>query len=344
MTRRAPLWLALLLLAVAGCGEEEPAGAPLRTALRDLEPRIQALKIRSEAFAASLDVDPVALREERGMKGTKAFVELLRLYRDLGRNASPEQRTSYLAAVRRASHAISDPRYHGLADAPVERFREDVLSYLSAYLLLGDFGLERSRYRAEIDAIVPRIEQDLPNRGPSQRLAFVRHFEALGLPAPDHIDAILPQTLFRRRVPATQLRHMDQYLLTHEIYALTDHGRIPASQVFTRDDIEYFDAVLPVLLESAIERGDVDLAAEIVVSYPMLGRAGEPAYLEGLEFLVDSQNPNGSFGNWEGIRALAAAKKPRYDVDVGFYLHTTEVVIWALAGAESILLEAPAQP
>jgi hypothetical protein len=81
-----------------------------------------------------------------------------------------------------------------------------------------------------------------------------------------------------------------------------------------------------VLLRRAVSHNDADLGAELVECMHLLRFQDLAAYGQGVRFLLDSQNADGSWGSWERYR-------PRLGdfVRHGFYLHTTLVALEALA-------------
>ena len=74
---------------------------------------------------------------------------------------------------------------------------------------------------------------------------------------------------------------------------------------------------------------DADPAAELVSCMDYLGFTDSAVYREGLEFLLQSQRPDGSWGNYERQKAQLGETV----VDQQLYLHTTDVAIGALASA-----------
>ena len=75
---------------------------------------------------------------------------------------------------------------------------------------------------------------------------------------------------------------------------------------------------------------NVDLLAELVMIMTYLSLNDLTEFNQALEYLVDSQNDNGSFGNYEDVRELFKKDEINIDVDIYLYLHTTEVSIRAL--------------
>lgn len=69
-------------------------------------------------------------------------------------------------------------------------------------------------------------------------------------------------------------------------------------------------------------------SAEFILCSVYLKETGLPAYREGVQYLLDSQNSNGSWGRYENERQFMGDY-----VDQGLYLHTTMVAMDALVVA-----------
>jgi hypothetical protein len=85
------------------------------------------------------------------------------------------------------------------------------------------------------------------------------------------------------------------YALVHELVALTDFGRLPASPWLT----DRRDAVVDVLLEAvtwASAQRNHDLLAEVTVTLYFLGEPLRPPLQAALDKLLADQRPDGSWG------------------------------------------------
>ncbi len=270
------------------------------------------------------------------MKGVKHFVELLDLlFLAFQRKEDPE--LSELARIRafEALRAIDDDAYHDLAPADPKRFREDSMSYLRACWLATQFGKDTSRYRREIEKVLPAIYQHLPTRGVDQRMGFAVLFGQLGLPVPEALEKIYPESLIGRRVP------LDYYLvapdrpydITHEVFALTERGkavfRFPSA-----DDEGYAKETVRHLLRQSMQQQNLDLAGEFLVNLAELGEGATDLAREGREYILRGQNADGSFGKYDPEAAKVAKGNPLYDSRIGGNLHTTMVCLWGLVETE----------
>ena len=72
------------------------------------------------------------------------------------------------------------------------------------------------------------------------------------------------------------------------------------------------------------------MVAELVSSLTYLGFENLPAYQTGVQFLLKSQNMNGTWGDYERQRSKLGS-----DVDTKHYLHTTMVTLRALLESDN---------
>ena len=103
-------------------------------------------------------------------------------------------------------------------------------------------------------------------------------------------------SVFGRGAAYPAFRHpLFYYALVHEIAALTDFGRIPASAWL----LDRKDAVGRVLREAvgpAMRSGQIDLLAELVLGNHMLGLAPAEELCAAIDYLLARQRSDGSWG------------------------------------------------
>ena len=121
---------------------------------------------------------------------------------------------------------------------------------------------------------------------------------------------------------------MAGYALAHEVSAAYRYGLRRTQDALDRDDLDYLRRVLPGLIIRFADRRNIDLVAELVSAMTYLELHALPAYRTGIAFLLRSQNPNGTWGDYEQYRATYGD-----GVDQKFYLHTTMVTLRALLEA-----------
>jgi hypothetical protein len=291
----------------------------------------EALFRKAEEWLNALDVNPISLRDKYNMKGIKHFVEAVNGYLDLYKfYEAGEDKKRVRARVEELYKVVENPRYHEfIDDASPQRFRQDIISYLNACVLMREFALDDSAYREQLVRALPRLRDHFDSRGSNQKMAMTLLLEKLGHPIDASPEEFLERSVIRRRVRVSGMDRLDKYSLTHEIFMLTDYGR--RDPALTSEDRMYLYQVTPELLRESIETKDVDLCGEWVVALCFLDLADHPGMDTAVELIRRSQNPDGSWGSYEGIRAQIALRPDiAYDVDIGKYLHTTEVAVWAL--------------
>ena len=123
------------------------------------------------------------------------------------------------------------------------------------------------------------------------------------------------------------LSKMEVYFISHEIFFLYDYDSM---YLLEKDDTEYLNENLPRLVKRYMEENNVDLIAELSMVMTFLGFDHLKIYDTALDFLLDSQNENGSFGDYEDERKYCKKEGLVTDVDYLMYLHTTEVSLIAI--------------
>lgn len=339
-------WLLAFVLTQGGCVDEgpldsdksDPFSAPPAsedprppTAVATPDPLEPVLR-QALSWAVGLRVTPRRIRDELGMKGVKHFVEYLDLLYHIHRHA-PDAPLAVEARARahEALGAVGQADYHQLATVDERRFRQDSMSYLRACRLAEVFGWDTERYRREIAGVLPRIVAHLPSRGVDQRMGFALLFEQLGLPVVEPLAAIYPGSLIARRVPLEYywVSADRPYDITHEVFAMTKRGTraFPFSDAA---DGNYARQTVRALLEESLRRGQIDIAAELLTNLAYLGETSTPLARVARDRILRTQNPDGSFGQYDETAARRLKGNPLYDVRIGGNLHTTMVVVWAL--------------
>ncbi|UCG33592.1 MAG: hypothetical protein JSU68_02955, partial [Phycisphaerales bacterium] len=134
----------------------------------------------------------------------------------------------------------------------------------------------------------------------------------------------------------------DSYDLTHEVFVAFNYGLQRTQDHFGPEELAYTREVLPALVRRYVNENNPDLTAEMISCMTYLGYHGDDAYREGLDYLLDSQNANGTWGDYERYRPYYG----RY-LDQHVYLHTTMVACRALMEAYEgnwASADAPATP
>ncbi len=328
MTRVAAL---LAILVAAACSRDrEPPRCTSQTHRLLVERRgdYQRALGRARGWLDGLSIDPAALRAA-GLKGKKKLTEQMDGYVRLWKVASADQTGSILARVRTIARITDDPGYHDLAVISDDELREDSTSYLRTALLMDQLGLDTTRYREEIARAKPRLDAHLRSRGAHQRLAFHWYYRHFGLEEPFPLGGALEDGFVARRPDPGTIDTRDAYRLTHEVFVPYQFGDL-LDQVrpFDADTVHYLAGALAVLARRAVEAGDADLLAELLSCLRYLRQVEDPAYRDGLAFLLDHQHDDGSWGDLAEARRIFGEHAAE-----GRILHSTTVAIEALTVA-----------
>jgi hypothetical protein len=318
---------------ISGCIEESKS----KNDDNDIEPppvvdenltKLQVINEKGLAWVQTLDVDPNKLRNEMGIKGKKKFVELLDIYLCFYQNANTSQKkTEFKGLVEELINVTYQDEYHDMNEINDTQFRQDSTSYLRAWYLINEFGFNTTYYKSEIENVLPRLDAHLPSRGINQRMAFVFYYGELGFPIDYTLEELFNSSVIRRHNEPNELSDYDVYYITHEIFFLYDDNKM---DLLTEVDIQYLNSTLAYQVNKTIAENNVDLLAEVLWIMTYLGFQEIPEYNQALDYLLVSQNSNGSFGNYEDARKYYQEQGINIDVDILLYLHTTEVTLRAL--------------
>ncbi len=358
MNNRFDYWRRLFLVGVAAAGLRLPAQAgtnaagpapaagaaatnspvePLSRHLNRQRAQYNLALQRARAWLDNLDVDPLALRQHN-VKGKKKLAECLDLYLRLYDLALPAEREALRATIEKRTLITREARYHDLAALTDLQFKEDATSYLRVAFLMERAGMDTALYREEIKKIQPRLDAHMVTRGTDQRMAFALYYRHFGLKEPFPLaGAFTAGLIASRRDPAAFANPMEVYSLTHEIFVPYQFGDKLDADFFSAGDKQYLRPTLDVLTRKFIKLGDPDVVAELSSCLSYLRFTDLPVYREALTYLLNVQQADGKWGNYEAYR-------PFYGdyVNQGFYLHTTLVAVDALSTAFQMLkLDAP---
>ena len=326
--------LCLYLVLPAGAQQSRPAGRqtsapaatlPLRARLADY----QRARQKARAWLDRLEVDAAEL-VAHDVKGIKKLAEILYAYLSLYEHTDdPAEKAKIFLRVTRLALQVSRDEYHAILTGSDEVFHENSMSYLRVLHLLEQFGLEMGAYRRRLAAIRPQMDAHLTKRGPWQRAMFADYYDRFGLEKPAILrDTPTASGILAQRKPLAAFTIEAAYRLTHEVYVAYDYGMRRKQDRLTPEDIAYLRQLVPGLLRWSIQADNPDLAAELLSCMTYLGWHDYPIYTQAIGFLLDSQNANGSWGDYERLRPRVG----KY-VDQHAYLHTTMTATRALLDA-----------
>jgi len=331
--------LLLCFLPATGYTETTKDASPNKSSTHDLKGNVPAdewldsrralfdkVISKSKEWLDTVNPNPFILRRH-GIKGKKKIVELFEGYLAIYKFLSAAEQKIADKRLRDITAIAQIPPYHNMSYLNDKQFREDATSYLRLCYLMERKGLDTTLYRQEIKKILPRLNKHMPTRGPNQQMTFAWYYEYFGLDEPFPLAKAYEKGVIARRLSPDSINRFRAYALTHEIYAVYYRlGDKLNTEFFSEDDKIYLRGVLNKLIDRYIKKDDIDITAELVSCMVLLRMEDEPIFKTAVDYLLSRQNPGGSFGNYEWLKKIYGDY-----VKEGFYLHTTEVVLYALA-------------
>jgi len=304
------------------------AAPPVFNAKENRERYEQAVK-KARQWLDQLKVDPIELRAH-GIKGKKKLAEILDTYFRLYSAANPQDKQNILTRVKSLTLVAVQTNYHDMLVINDLEFKQDATSYLRVAYLMERFGLDTKFYRAQIQKTHQRLNEHMASRGVDQRMAFHWYYEHFGLKEPFPLESAFQAGLIvsRKQVDWFKQNPMQSYDLTHEVFVPYKFGEDLGVDFFSPGDKTYLRGILADIIPWYIQHKEVDLLSEFILCAAYLKATDLPACRDGLNFLLESQNANGSWGQYEQYRLTMG----NY-VDQGLYLHTTMVALDALVMA-----------
>jgi hypothetical protein len=327
----------LISVNLTGCIGNEPPndngmennGSGTKT---EFERKVEQINNKTLEWLDDLDVNPIELRYEIGIKGKKKFVELLDSYLILYQTATTEENKSkYRNITRDLVQVTYDPKYHDMNEINDTQFRQDSTSYLRAWYIMNQFGLNTSHYEAEIQKVLTRLDNHLSSRGINQKMVFVFYYHRLGYTINYSLEGLFTSSVIREREQPEKLDELYMYFITHEVFVLFDDDQM---SILTNDDKDYLKSIIPYCVNKTISEKNVDLLAEIIMIMTYLEFHEMDEYKTALKFLMNSQNDDGSFGDYEYARIYY--EELGISVEIYLYLHTTEVSLRAINEAVDV--------
>lgn len=305
-------------------GAQELSAAPSRQAR--LGARYKEVMEKAQGWLMSMPLySPTQLRDHQ-LKGMKKYVEQLDTYRQLYKilptSAAKAQMLERLNALAKMA---KEPSFHQMMSVDDAQFKQDATSYMRAAFLLERLGLGAPLYREELAKIKPRLDAHLSSRGSHQRMAFALYYRHFGMSYPEDAGVDPTPKLINSRKDPYEYTKLEAYDLTHEIFVPFEFGDKLDVTPFDEEEKRYISRALDRLTVHYIMRKDPDLVAELILCMRYLGMTSGPIYEEGLSYLLASQNPDSSWGNYK-------RHEERYGSHSGvaIYLHTVMVVLAAL--------------
>jgi hypothetical protein len=111
------------------------------------------------------------------------------------------------------------------------------------------------------------------------------------------------------------------YDITHEIFAVSNFGDRDPTQFLLEDELQFLKDLIPKGISIYIDDGQVDILGELIICAKLLNYTDFHNYEVGLQYILDAQKEDGSFGL---IDRMAFLGRPN------LYRHGVLVSLWAL--------------
>ena len=319
-----------------GWAGEKGTGVDENSSLKGTNATVKGVCIENATrWLLNLSVDPLELKD-KGMKGKKHFVEkLFALYQLYLHTADTITRGGYRETMRQMCEVTENVHYHLLGDSEIQ-FKSDIVSYLHACYLMDQVGFASHHYKRYIAEQLPHIKRHMQGRNTGVQMMIMYLLRELGFEIEYSRERLLTKTLINNiermgTIDVFDFKH-NSYMLgvCHEIFVMSEYGR-KKIDLFTEQKQDYLKEVMTSSINRIVSSGDLrylDLLAEMLISLTYLHHQEVPEYKRGIHFIINHQNKNGSFGDYEGFRSHFAPQG--VDIDIKWYLHTTEVCLWAL--------------
>ncbi len=291
------------------------ANAPLAHAARD----------RARAWLDKITLDVRDL-DRNGIPGKRKLGELLGAYVDLYQTANVPDRAAIRARLESIAAITAEPWYHDMGRVDDATFKRDSTSYLRIAVVMERAGLDTTFYRKQIQGIHQRLNQNMPTRGIHQQMVFHNYYQHFGLKEPYRLLEAATAGVIPKRLSPYKLTQNEVYDLMHEVGARYEREDKPPEGAFLVADLAYLRWALDRLTVRYLMADNRDLVGELAISMAYLGFIDLAVFREAMDNLLQSENPDGSWGAYEEARATYGAR-----LDVAMYLHTTAIVVRALA-------------
>lgn len=111
------------------------------------------------------------------------------------------------------------------------------------------------------------------------------------------------------------------YMIAHEIFAMSNFGHRDPTFFLGEESLQWLKGVISMGISRSMEWGEVDILAELIVCAKLLGYIDFEGFEEGVQYILDSQEIDGSFGS--SIRAAEIGRSE-------FNRHVVVMALWAL--------------
>ena len=156
-------------------------------------------------------------------------------------------------------------------------------------------GLDPTPIREALAHQSEDLAREIGQASPSIRALYAVYLPRAGIAPPVRLEEVRPQGILARRPQEVEMTLSQVYYLTHEVYALTDYAMEPLRGL-SDEEQSYLLRVLAfyTIFYGALD--NLDITAELITCLNSAGMRDIHAYHEGIRIVLESQNPDGSFG------------------------------------------------
>jgi len=136
------------------------------------------------------------------------------------------------------------------------------------------------------------------------------YLERLGYSPSKVLEDLMPQSNLSQELNQRLLFHLvsgpinpayinpmtiTMYLITHEVFCLTDFGLLPPPAIIARDEV-FFNQLFDKAIQWTIAIHHIDMLGELIMCVKMLDLKDVQSFDKGVDFIISSQEEDGSFG------------------------------------------------
>jgi len=209
---------------------------------------------------------------------------------------------------------------------------EEILGYLYFAHIMKRLGVTNQHYD---DFLETEVLQNSMIHTPSNTFMMLSSamIEGLGRIPQVPLQGLIDQGIIARLSRSPELVPIDKayvtavdiqnfyYEVTHEIFAMSNYGERDPSAYILDDELQFLKRIIPLGLARFVEEGEVDIVSELIVCARMLGYTDFNCFEEAVQFILDAQKGDGSFGPIRRMSFLG-----RHNI----YRHGVLVALWAL--------------
>ncbi len=282
----------------------------------------EALK-RTLKYANELNFDIDYIRN-KGLADKKYLAEYLGLFVKLKKAMkTKKEKAIIMKKLTPFYEKTLEPSFHNMNTVNDKLFKRNSMSYMRILWLLDQLGFDNAYYKKELAKVQIRMDNHLKVRGEWQKAVFGQYYDYFKIKKPIAIKyAHKLNGPITYQKPIDYFDRLKAYNITHFVFAAYDYGQKIKQTRFSKRDINYLSEILPQLITKFEAKNNDDLVGELLTCLVLINKTKGLAFKNSYTRLINRQNMDGSFGNYERGR-----NKHGNDIEFKYYLHTTLVDI-----------------